>query len=262
MFCPRCGNANVTTKFCPRCGAAVPQAPDAGAPALDEAATSSWYTHEESAYQANYERQADIHVQQQQAMSSGHKVRKLVPSVAETQSLFEKLKSLFFETETFFTENNMSRELGTAISIVLVVSAATFIARLLLPSFFRLIERSADTDYSVLALASLFVFGLCPVSTMFAFAYVYATDREKANWKNIFSVFGYAFLPYIITLTPVPFMRVFCMAVFIWLSTVGFENVFNIPRGRALILSAGAPILYVALTALITSKACFIAFIK
>lgn len=266
MFCPRCGNANVTTKFCPKCGAAVPQTPDAGAPAPDAPATSSWYTHEESAYRANYERQAEVHAQQHKEMSSGHKVRKLVPSVAETRSLFEKLRSLFIETEAFFTENDMSRELGTALIIILSVSTITFAARMISRGIFGLIRQPyfdiLGTDYSVLMLASLFVFGLCPVASLFGFAFVYATDRERANWKSVFSIFGYAFLPYIVTLAPVPYVRIVCLAAFVWLSAAGFENVFDIPRGRALIFSAASPILYIVITALISPQSCLLAFIK
>ena len=268
MQCPNCGKPDVSTKFCPGCGAPVVQAPappaqpvyTAPAPAQQPATpyappqqpeqqeqVTSWYTHDETTYQQNFEQASARH--QGQEVELGAKVRRVFNKRDENNPGFvEKIKLFVSDPEQFVERMNPSRDMGTALSIVLGINAFLFVGRMLRAAVFSL---TGNPDFTLVVMGALFVLLLPFVSALLCFGAVALLNKGAADWKQIFIIYGYAFTPFALAILPLPFLRLIGLAAFVFLSFQTLKHLLKLEPLPAILYAITPPVILVIVSILI-----------
>lgn len=255
MYCPNCGKPDVSTSFCPKCGGAIPEAQAAPPGVAPQQETSSWYTHEESAYDQNVQRQAQA---EQTAGTPVSRVFEFDPSGEST--FFGKIKLMLKEPDRFFANTNLEAQVFAGLLIIFLVNLLLGGGMIFKDVFLRLLTKPTDFDTKLKVSALFLMFPFC--ITFLSVTALSAAEKELADWKRIFVIYSFACVPFVIAAIPLPYLRLVGLGAFMYFSVIGFEQAFGLERIKAVLFSVGPPLLFLAIAALASGRYCLLAFIK
>lgn len=249
MFCTRCGNSPVSTKFCPRCGHPMPGRP---APAQTGRAAPGrsvpppppdfvLHPHTPEAAGAPPDDQSHAAPQGRPEPARPIPGSGLQGYIPGQGGLFSAIQAFFFDTDTFFARADFELDLAKCFYVIMFVTFVTGASQAVLMST-RISSAAEKLDavlmQSLISVAypfALSLFGMILIRVLF---------HHPASWKTIFGIYAFSTLAYLPAVLPACFMPLICSALYAYYVHKGFENVFGLGSGAAWMFAIGIPLCF------------------
>jgi len=280
--CPCCGNEIAPIKYCTYCGAFVrePEHPQCearfdairnfnrqttnldGTPVAnaDETPDRQFEPPPKSFAETQFE---ILNLEEAKRIKQLEKYNSEHPAYGpEGKRFFAKIAYLIIDTEAFFTQIRMEKELAGSIGFVTLVMIVNFSLMLLIFSVkngFPEIIRHLSENLLLLCLPIL-IFAFILIVSIAGTIVMRFFYRSYINWRRLFGIYSYSTLPLALVWIPVILyggdmlgMFLFCLILFpllflyIALCTIGFENVFGLEMAPARAYALGIPLVVIIL---------------
>jgi hypothetical protein len=241
MFCTKCGNPSVNTKFCPKCGAPVRQAPP---PPASAAPFSTPLPGMDAIARDAAARRIGADKQHTPPGDEPKSKGKPVFTEYETGAtgFFGTIYHFVFDMPKFFMRADMEREAGKATMVLIMVNVCVGLGQW---GTAVMMGQKAKLQPDKILIGSIIALLYPFVLSLFGMVVMSMIYRAHANWKRIYCIYAFSSIPYLLCLIPFCGMRMISFLVFCICARTGFENVFGLEPGPAWLFALGLPVLLV-----------------